>query len=175
MKVFLEALALVFKHEGIYSDHPYDSGGATKFGITQKVAKQFGYKDDMKEFPIHLAQQIYKEKYWDIVSLDLVAKIHPDVAIECFECGVNMGPRAAVKFLQEALNCLNTDLRFRNLLTDGNIGKKTIRELSRIPNKDVPVLVKIQNSLQGARYVKLSQKNRKLKVFMRGWFNRVML
>ena len=175
MSPFQEALKLVFEYEGVYSDHANDSGGATKYGITQKVARSFGYKDDMIAFPKYIAETIYYEQYWKPMGLDEIGKIHPEVAVECFECGVNMGNKTAVKFLQQSLNSMNRDKRMRNLMVDGSSGKKTLRELRRISNNDVYTLVKMQNVLQGARYITLSQRNKNLKVFIRGWFKRVML
>lgn len=175
MGPFQKALKLVFEYEGVYSNDPNDLGGETTWGITKKVARSFGYQDEMKLLPKHIAETIYFEKYWKAMGLVEIGKIHPDVAIECFECGVNMGNKVAVKFLQQSLNAMNRGKRMRNLIVDGVSGKKTIRELRRVSDKDIPTLVKMQNVLQGARYIQLSQRNKKLKLFIHGWFKRVML
>ena len=38
---FQKALKLVLAHEGGWSDHPEDPGGATNFGVTQRVYDAF--------------------------------------------------------------------------------------------------------------------------------------
>lgn len=167
-----KALSIVFEHEGFYADNPNDPGGETAWGITKKVARSFGYNKPMILMPKELAEQIYREKYWDAMKLQEVTNICPEVAIECLECGVNMGCSIAIRFLQQALNSLNKG-KGRNLTADGKIGNNTFKALRALPPKDHLLLVKMQNVLQGARYIQITQNNRKLKTFVRGWFKRV--
>ena len=55
MPSHIDAIEKVLKHEGGYVDHPADKGGATNFGITQKVYEEFVKrkvtKDEIKNMP----------------------------------------------------------------------------------------------------------------------------
>ncbi len=50
--------------EGGFVDHPADKGGATRWGITQAVARRHGYMEQMENLPRNVAAQIYKTQYW---------------------------------------------------------------------------------------------------------------
>ena len=41
----------VIGREGGYSNRPADRGGATRWGVTEKVARSHGYRGDMRTFP----------------------------------------------------------------------------------------------------------------------------
>ncbi|EPH1975837.1 glycosyl hydrolase 108 family protein, partial [Acinetobacter baumannii 45002_8] len=41
----------LIKREGGYVNNPADRGGATKYGITQAVARTNGFKGNMKDLP----------------------------------------------------------------------------------------------------------------------------
>ena len=45
--------------EGDYSDHPSDPGGKTRWGVTEAVAREVGYRGDMRDLPVDLAKRIY--------------------------------------------------------------------------------------------------------------------
>src|SRR5689334_18971880 len=57
--VFTTTLAL----EGEYSDDPNDSGGATRYGVTERVARANGYTGPMRELPLADARRIAKSQY----------------------------------------------------------------------------------------------------------------
>ena len=57
----LEAL---IEREGGYVDHPADRGGATRFGITEAVARAHGYRGPMRLLPRDEALAIYRRLYW---------------------------------------------------------------------------------------------------------------
>ena len=48
----------LIRREGGYVNNPADRGGATKYGITEAVARQNGYKGHMKDLPESLARDI---------------------------------------------------------------------------------------------------------------------
>lgn len=111
---FDEAFHELLGHEGAYSDHPSDPGGATRWGVTERVAREFGYAGDMKVFPVEAAKQIYRAQYWDRVSADQL----PDpLRYPTFDAAVNSGVTQAVKWLQRAVGAVD----------DGRIGPETIR------------------------------------------------
>ena len=41
----------VIGREGGYSNHPADKGGATRWGVTEAVARAHGFRGDMRAFP----------------------------------------------------------------------------------------------------------------------------
>ena len=67
---FDEAFHELLGHEGEYVDHPRDPGGATRWGVTERVAREYGYASDMKVFPVETAKAIYRKQYWDAVRAE---------------------------------------------------------------------------------------------------------
>jgi lysozyme family protein len=179
---FEKAFAQVVGIEGRYVNDPADSGGATKYGITEAVARRHGYQGPMAALPLATAQAIYRADYWEAMNLDAVAGISGPVALELFEQGVNMGIAQAGKHFQRALNVLNgQSVYYPDVLVDGKIGGGTLRAFDRYGEKRKAdgatafrVFVSILNSLQGAFYVDLAERRSKDERFVYGWFaNRV--
>lgn len=175
MTPFEKALKHTLGIEGDYSDHPADSGGRTRYGITEAKARAFGYTGPMTALPIELAKQIYKEDFWDIIRLDQVAELSEEVALEMFDTSVNCGPGVPVKFLQRLLNAFNrqqTD--YADIAVDGAMGRNTLAALraflTRRGKLGSQVLVEALNSLQGAFYTDLAERRPKDEAFMFGWF-----
>jgi lysozyme family protein len=167
--------------EGGYINHPNDRGGATRYGITLRVAMTNGYIGDMKQFPIEKAKEIYIKGYWDRNQLDDMVTISEKITEEIFDTSVNMGTLTAGRFLQRCLNVLNVDQNtYDNLRVDGNIGNKTLSALAdyiteRGDDGEI-VLLRMLNSLQGARYIALAERDKKQELFIFGWFkNRVAI
>lgn len=67
---FDKAFDRLLGHEGGFVDHPRDPGGATRWGITQRVARAYGYAGDMRSFPVTDAKRIARTDYWDAVRAD---------------------------------------------------------------------------------------------------------
>ena len=110
---FDQAFTTLLGHEGGYSNHPADPGGQTRYGITEAVAREAGYRGDMRELPIDLAKRIYKARYWDAVRAE---ELPEAVRYAVFDAAVNSGPRQAIRWLQRAVGV--TD--------DGIIGPRTL-------------------------------------------------
>lgn len=91
---------LIEDFEGGYSDHPSDPGGKTMYGITEAVARQAGYKGDMRELPMDLAKQIYRAQYWAPVRAE---ELPAGLRYVMFDAAVNSGPGQAIKWLQQAV------------------------------------------------------------------------
>lgn len=178
---FHQAFAAVVGLEGGYSDHPADSGGPTKYGITEAVARLFGYAGAMRDLPLDTAKAIYRQRYWDLMRLDDVAALSPSVAHEIFDTGVNCGQVVAGTFLQRALNALNRQgSDYPDMKVDGLIGPMTVATLrafmGRRGRDGEAVLLKALNALQGARYVELVERRAKDEAFLFGWLqNRVAI
>ena len=113
----------LIEREGGYVNHPADSGGPTRFGITEAVARAHGYAGAMAQLPREEAAAIYRRLYWLRPRFDEIARRAPRVAAELFDTGANMGPAVATTFLQRALTALNRNGRdYPDLAPDGRIG-----------------------------------------------------
>src|SRR3546814_12086806 len=97
-----DLIEAVIAREGGYVDDPADRGGATRWGITERVARQHGYAGAMRAFPRDEAAAIYRRLSWLRPRFDAVAARAPALAAELFDTGVNMGPGVATGFLQRA-------------------------------------------------------------------------
>lgn len=51
----------LIKREGGYVNNPADRGGATKYGITEAVARANGFKGSMRDLPLDVAKAIYRK------------------------------------------------------------------------------------------------------------------
>lgn len=171
----LEAqLDALVQREGGYVNHPADRGGPTRWGITEQVARAFGYTGAMKDLPVARAKDIYRERYWEDPNFDEVADRYPEVAEELFDTGVNMGTSVASKFLQRGLNLMNRGAGdYPDILADGRIGKITISTLDRYKAKrgsrGGEVLRKTLNGFQLERYAAIVEANPSQEAFMYGW------
>lgn len=172
-------IGAVIDREGGYSDHPADKGGATRFGITEAVARQQGYAGDMHVLPRADAVAIYKRLYWLKPGYDAVAARAPDIAAELFDGGVNMGPATAGGFLQRALNALNRGARdFADMPVDGVVGAVTLAALdaylAQRGTGGAAVLLKAMQALRGERYIALAEQRPANEAFVYGWIaNRI--
>lgn len=165
--------------EGGFVDHPADRGGATRWGITEGVARRQGYSGSMRELPKAEAARIYQDLYWTAPGLDRISELAPKLAAELFDTGINMGTGAAVGFLQRALNALNRQGRdYPDIRVDRCIGAATIGALKAFLGTRAAsgenVLVKAIEALQGAHYVRLAETRPSQEAFLYGWLaNRI--
>lgn len=164
----------IIEREGGYVNNPADSGGATCWGITERVARACGYKGDMRDLPRETAFSLYKAQYWQGPRFDEVAKISPLLAEKLCDTGVNMGPSVAVKFLQEWLNGFNCAQKlYPDVVVDGQIGPRTVSALTQFlqhrGKNGVTALLRGLNASQGVYYLTLSQRREKDENFLIGW------
>lgn len=168
----------VIEKEGGFVDDPKDSGGATKYGITEAVARANGFTGNMKDFPLSLAKQIYKARYWDALHLDDVQNLCPGLCLKLADISVNMGTKKAGLFLQRLLNVLNKEgTLYPDLLADGAVGGITINALKKflsIRSDGETVLIRALNCMQGVFYISLAERREKDEAFLYGWLlNRI--
>ena len=109
-----QALTILLKHEGGYSDHPSDPGGATMYGITQRVARKHGYTGHMRDLPLSVATAIYRKQYWGMIKADQLPEA---LRFHVFDAAVNSGHVQAIKWLQQCAG----------VKVDGIIGPLTIK------------------------------------------------
>lgn len=150
---FDEAFTLLLKHEGDFSNHAADPGGATRYGITEAVARQEGYTGDMRAYPLDHARGVYKRRYWGAMRLD---EVRPEVRFDLFDAGVNSGVSAATRWAQRILSVRD----------DGVMGPVTIQALTTIN----PALFRARYS--GARLAFMAGL-RQWDSFSRGWAKRI--
>jgi lysozyme family protein len=169
----------ILAREGGFVDHPSDPGGATRFGITQNVARAAGYHGSMRSLPESIARDIYLERYVEGPGFGRILKVMPRLAEELVDTGVNMGPAKAAEFLQRALNTFNRRGRdFADIVVDGRIGLATMGALlafqkARGAHAEV-VLLRLVEGLQAVRYVEIVEGRPASEDFMFGWIlNRI--
>jgi lysozyme family protein len=169
----------VIGREGGYSNHPADRGGATRWGITEAVARAHGYRGDMRSFPREEAVAIYRRLYWVKPGFDEIAARAPQIAAELFDTGVNMGPTTATTFLKRALNALNRgEADYSDIGTTPIVDAPTLVALEAFLKKRTPngenVLMKAIEALQGERYIHLAEARPANEAFLYGWLaNRI--
>ena len=122
MSHFPKILSNTLHHEGGWSDHPKDPGGATMKGVTLKTYSDYlgrpAMKDELRRIPDDHLEAIYRKGYWDKVRGDELAAISPGLAAAVFDFAVNSGPGRAAKALQGLCGAV----------TDGGIGPNTLKQ-----------------------------------------------
>lgn len=169
---FLDAWSRTIGVERGYSNNPLDRGGETNHGITVAVAWANGWKGAMIDLPIERAQEIGKTQYWDILNLDAIAAISPDIAAEMFDTVYNGGEPG--QWLQRILNGLNRAGRdYPDIKVDGRIGPMTVDCLRQLVAKRgqeaIRVVYNTLNSLQTVRFITIEEANPSQEEFLWGW------
>ena len=165
----------IVTREGGFVDHPSDPGGATNWGITERVARANGYAGPMRTLPKATAIDIYRREYVEKPGFLPIAEIDPLLAEELIDSGVNAGQRRAAVWFQQALNILNRRARdYADVAEDGAIGPATIaafRALRRLRGETTArrLLLKALNGLQFRHYFELAEGGTKFEDFMVGW------
>ncbi|EPK5971911.1 glycoside hydrolase family 108 protein, partial [Acinetobacter baumannii] len=167
----------LIKREGGYVNNPADRGGATKYGITEAVARVNGWKGPMRDLPLDLAKQIYKQQYWINPRFDQVNTLSPLIAEELLDTGVNCGVAFAKPLLQRALNLLNNQGKggWPDLAVDGIYGSATLGALkiffAKRGKDGEKVMLKVLNIMQGQRYIEICERNPTQEQFFYGWIS----
>ena len=160
--------------EGGYVNHPSDRGGPTRWGISEQIARAYGYLGDMRNLPRPVAVEIFRKRFWDEPGISRIAELAPDLAAELFDTGVNMGASIPGQFVQRGLNVLNRRGRdYPDIGVDGRIGTMTIAALKGLLKArgalGEKVLIKICEGLQCARYVAIAEGRESQEDFAFGW------
>lgn len=180
MEPYSSLIDAIIDREGGYVDRASDRGGPTCWGITERVARSYGYAGPMSVLPATVARKIYEQRYWFEPAFDLVHSRVPALGMELLDTGVNQGPETAGKFLQIALNAFNQRGRsYPDVAVDGQIGPMTLDALDAFlaarGAQGVRVLMAALNSQQGALYLKLATNDATQEDYVYGWIlNRVV-
>ncbi len=125
---FDAALARVLRHEGGFSNHPSDPGGATNFGVTIATYARFKGRAvtvaEMRAMPLADAKAIYKANYWNALRCD---ELPAGLDFAVFDYGVNSGTGRAAKVLQRLLG-----LTANGVITDAVIARVREENPSRV-------------------------------------------
>lgn len=175
-------IAGIIEREGDYVNHPDDRGGATRWGVTEKVARLNGYTGNMQEYPRADAEAVYLRQYYRGPNFDRVADLNQQIAIELTDTGVLMGPATATTFFQRCLNAFNMQGDwYQDVAVDGYLGDEELVALQtyllrRRGDEGVKVLLAAMNCMQGARMIELTESRGRNESFVYGWLkNRVAM
>lgn len=178
---FDAAIEVVLKHEGGFSDHPSDPGGATQWGISLRFLKDYTTVDpaefdrydidndgdidalDIRGMSRENAVHAYKEAFWDKNDYDRLE--HYLVARKIFDLCVNVGSKQAHKIAQRAVRAASGT----PLLEDGILGQKTATAINKA---DPYALLSALRSEAAGFYRVLAHVDPKLNDFLKGWLNR---
>jgi lysozyme family protein len=117
---FRDAFAFVLSAEGEWSNDPHDSGGKTKYGISEKAHPEV----DISALTLDQAEEIYYRDYWmSIHGDDLSSRI----AITVFDGAVNQGVYGTILLMQQAVG----------VTADGKIGPKTLTAARQANNDQI--------------------------------------
>ena len=160
MSNFNEAFQKTLGYEGGLSNDKNDSGGLTKYGISQASYPNL----DIKNLTLDQAKEVYKRDYWDACRCGEISD--KQLAMQIFDMAVNHGTGGAGKLVQKAINNLAGK---EALIVDGAIGKMTIQAVNYLDAKQ------LNNYIVRYRarfYAQICAKNQTQICFLEGWLNR---
>lgn len=172
-------LGAVVTVEGGYVDNPNDPGGKTKYGITERQARDCGYRGDMRQLSQEFALDCYSRMYVTKPGFEGVIAQSVALGEEVVDQGVNLGPKRPSCYLQKALNALNRQQAdYPDLKVDCAVGAQTVAAFTALEKKRgnrtaCELVLKLMDAQQGAEYLRLvEQTNPKLETFMIGWVDK---
>lgn len=176
-------LAGIYAVEGGYVNDARDPGGATNYGITEKVARANGYTGDMRAFPKRCdgpattcADTVYISQYVAAPGYMPLVEIEPAVASEMVDTAVNMGPARPNRWFRAAMNKLASTHLPDSAAALGPDDIAAYR-LAQAKLGVVPACVATLDALdarQAAEYRRLAAANQRLRAFLKGWLtNRI--
>lgn len=167
-------IASVIFLEGGYTNDPGDPGGKTKYGITEKVAREYGYTGSMKDLSLHQANEIYSTLYVLDPGFDKFITINPAIAHKLIDAGVNVGTKRVSYWLQYSLNSFSRDgMDYPKIKADGIIGTATVnayKSLEKKRGKELAcsLVLKALDGYQTSYYISLDQYNK----YLVGWLDK---
>ncbi|SNS57263.1 MULTISPECIES: glycosyl hydrolase 108 family protein [unclassified Azospirillum] len=176
--MFEELVKNIFEKEAGYSNHEYDKGGETNYGITERTLKSYQImhggmgKDGSFVEPKNLsrdqAKEIYRNEFFYGQRVNEISDL--GVASALIDSFVLHGPKYGWQLFQKSANAIDKE---NNLVEDGNGGSKTILKINKIPQNQISNLLE-QNYTDRLDFVsKNAENNKKQKVFEKGWINRL--
>lgn len=163
MSNFKNALQVVLKHEGGFTNDPQDPGGPTNLGLTFSDMVEMGLPqttEQIKSLTPESAAPIYYKLYWQPMRLD---DVQNDMLALCiFDQCVLSGRGGATRAIQ-SVACPNE--------IDGVIGPKTIQAINSYPDQG-SIAYHFLDAMD-AHYRAIVASNGSLSKFLPGWINRL--
>lgn len=173
-------LAGVYAVEGGYVNDARDPGGATRYGVTEQVARDYGYRGDMRRFPQHCdgpaticADAVYVRSYIAAPGYMPLVEIEPAVAGELIDTAVNMGPRRPNRWYRRTMNVLGGARLPDSTASLGPVDVAAYRKLQATLGV-IPACAATLDALdarQAAEYRRLAAANPRLRGFLKGWLH----
>jgi len=160
-KYFARMIKDIIRHEGGYSNHPADSGGETKFGISKKKYKHL----DIKSLTLEQAKTIYYYDYYLPTNINRLTLISPKLASKVLDAQVHTG--RGILFLCKALAELGYSVPYTGKVNDDILlAVKEIKDQNRIEQL-IDKICQIQENF----YRELIRNRPKDKVFEKNWIH----
>lgn len=156
-ETFDKAIEIVLAHEGGYSDHDADLGGATNYGISSVHNPDV----DVEHLTRDEAIEIYWSRYWCGNGYELIPE---RLAIKVFDLAVNMGRNAAICCLQRALRAAG-----QKVDVDGVLGPETAGAAEMLC--ELAIMAALRSEAAG-EYRTILIRNPSQAVFAAGWMSR---
>ncbi|WP_087018372.1 glycoside hydrolase family 108 protein [Thaumasiovibrio subtropicus] len=164
-------IADVLKREGGYVNHPFDRGGPTKYGVTQRTLSRYigrqASREEVKSLDVSVAKEIFLQNYYLKPSIH---RLPPEIQPFIFDAAINHGPRRAIKFVQSVCNQAAVS---RVIKEDGAIGPNTLSAvkdtLNAMQGHFLEALIEERRNF----YHIIVAANPSQKVFLKGWENRL--
>lgn len=162
---FEAMLNRLWQREGPYSDHEYDRGGRTIWGVSERAFPELWAHGPPSRAA---ATDLYRRVFYDGPQLPLLSD--PYLREQVFDFGVNAHPRTAIRTLQQLVGAQ----------ADGVLGPETLAKVAAYPPQPfygtlLPGPVALNLDYEAARvgyYARLAQRTPSQLVFLQGWLTR---
>jgi lysozyme family protein len=178
----VDIIGQILEREGSrFTNDPRDSGGPTKYGITQRTLSSFlgraATLAEVRDMTEATARAVYSSLYITKPGYMPIQKLSDRIADEVIDTGVNCGTARATMFLQRALNGLNRNGQdYADIKEDGDCGPATVGALRAYlllrHSEGESVLLKALDGLQTAFYLDLARGRPKDEAFVYGWLRK---
>jgi lysozyme family protein len=148
MTNFDSAFNVLIEIEGGLSNNPQDSGGLTRYGISQAAYPNL----DISNLTLDAAKEIYLQDYWQKCSCELLPL---RLATYYFTFAVNCGTETAIKTLQQHLG----------IAIDGILGQQTKNAMASSNSANDYQFM----TICAFKYINMIDFN----IFGHGWLNRL--
>ena len=154
-------------------DDPNDSGGLTKYGVTERTARNLGYKGEMadmcqKKAALIAAYEFYfRPKFYRLNEI-----VGPKFTYEVFDAAYLSSAKAVIELIQRFLNVANRQGKdWPDIGVDGILGEgETIPALeSYLAKRGEDMLMKNFRGLMYTHFFTLCERREKDEKFFNGW------
>lgn len=161
-----DCLQVVLQFEGGYVFKRQDHGGATNFGITQRVYDEHRIRRGLPQQPVQFIDQcevaeIYRAGYWDVCRC---SKLDAPLDLVVFDCAVNSGSSRSVMLLQRVVGVPD----------DGRMGPATLGAITQYKRDgDTEKLAHAHIDRRRDFLREIVRRDPSQMVFLRGWLARL--